>query len=521
MNDIDKGLLDYQAKLKALEGNDEIIEIARKEALEKNAAEKKRLQAESKKEEREKIRLAKEAAAEERRLANVGIISDFITDNNLYQTGSGRISWWKQNDKGEWLSVYRDTLVGLFPLLADYSTFVDFTKLMNEKERVIDKTVLSWTAKTGNKVLNQLEKRFAEYDQNNSTDYHWMIDAVFKSISGGEQDAVENLEKTIYAKHNYPESFMLPNPFFNDNGETGKSLFVEQFLRTVFGGQIASNANMTHITGTFNKAVSGKAVVFVNETVKESVAVDKLKAFLGSSKIIVEEKFQPMVEADNTALLIGAANDKAGAIMLGGNKADRRFSIFSSKGTLNEIVLSYLVANNVEDFNIDSDVEKIRAWIKDKGQYLLGDTESVSKWLCAMRKKYGDVKNVEPFHGKDYKDMLDRQRPAWLDSVERVFTNQGFSYIRNSTLINLIRHFNQGERNIPGKKRMKDLIDDLIAAKKLNVVFDPVFHCMNNGSFTSATVWRIPSANGGRQAVLGEKLYGHEENNRWIWDWIE
>jgi thiamine pyrophosphokinase len=460
-------------------------------------------------------------------------LQEIMEKFNYHLTGIGNLYWYFQSEwadeygNRQWYSIKKDTLLANHSAIdiyirgekgeADYSSFKEFNKLLINNDRKFTKVVQSYNSKEGchNGILNIMQKEFCPPIEDGSTDYHWFLDAVVESISGGKEgdpETFDSFQKTIFAKYLHPDNIYLPNLFLNDDGSSGKSLYITQFCTRLFNGQVANNCNIDHITGKFNGYIAGKAIIFANETARDKVDVEKIKQFLGSPTFMVEEKFEKPYECDNTGLLISASNPTTGGITLSGKKADRRYSIFSSQTDIHKTVVEYF--KNKE--NITMTINEAELWVIKTGQHLLHDKDQVGKWINAMVKKWGQVEHVSPNHGAAYHALVDRQRGAWTQTVENVFNDPAFKYIRVDLLVRLIHEYNRHEI-IPGKNKMKEEIQRLCIDKRLGMEWkDRTLIYTNSGSI-QRTVWRKIGLN---NFVEDESIYGDFDiNERWVWKW--
>jgi hypothetical protein len=288
----------------------------------------------------------------------------------------------------------------------------------------------------------------------------------------------------------------------------------------MFGGNVAS-ANINHVLGNFNIVAGGAAILFINETVRDTVNVDKLKALLHSEQIMVEPKYVNPYMVDNTALVIMSTNSDSGAITLEDSRSDRRYSIISSKTNIN----AQMRLNNPAIFASMSD-EECTAWMREVGQHIISDPEEISKWLFAMCQKYGDLKNVNPLHGEDYKTMLERQSRGWKDTVIKIFEDPDFKGIRLGLLKDLIHHYNRHEK-LPGVIKMNLEIQSLIEKKGYSIEKKTVrwmVPALNSGvgsaKVTSADVW-VPWNTLSTMNSTDNQYGRYNNNDHWIWTWIE
>jgi len=473
-----------------------------------------------------KIQKAQQTADAE---MNVGAL---ITNYNFYVKASGSATWYYQNAMPntygvrEWIPVKRDALLAGFPQLdtvvrmgegvEDYNSLKEFNKKLVEQGRRFTKVIQSYTDQPG--ALNIMHKGFCAPADDGAVDYHWMFDAIFESISGGLKgsEEFEALQRTIWAKFLYPGNTYIPNIVVCDVvGRGGKGLFSNRFLRRLFNGNIADNCNIDHVIGKFNSVVAGKAMIIVNETNRSKVDSERTKAFLGSPTILVEPKGMDVYHADNTALVMFVTNDVNGGVNVGGTKSDNRFSFFNVKESIYGACARYFAA---EGENL-SELE-IKQWIEghafDSGQNILHDEYEVGKWICAMMAKHGDVTHVEPHHAEEYRRIVDTQRGAWTRTVEQVFEDPKFTYIRFQLLVELVRHFNRGEM-LPGKNRMKQEIERLIQDRKYSIEYKDRARIKHGLSEIQRTVWCVTNST----SFDGDETHYGQVNDKgiWVWNW--
>jgi hypothetical protein len=456
-------------------------------------------------------------------------IQEIITTYNIWQTGSGNLSWYLQelheNEFGEreWTCLKKETLQGRFPQLSvhirggagqpDYSSFKEFTEIMVKEDRIFNKLVQSWTKKTGNGTLNILFQGFCKPQE--TTDYHWIIDAAFESISGGTgADKKDHLEDIIWAKFLHPENIFIPSIFLNDEGSSGKGAFVARFLTRLFGGAVADNCNIEHLTGKFNGVIAGKAIIFINETARDKVDVEKVKSFIGSPTFMVEEKYEKPYACDNTGLVISATNQKTGGITLSGENSDRRYSIFSTKTDIYQVIIKYFLAKEGKTLTRAEATD----WLEETGQHILHDEVEVGKWIAHKLISRGDIRSVRAIHADEYKHLLNRQRGAWTQTVEQLFNEPGFDYIRAALLRDLVLHYNKGEV-IPGRNKMNEEIVRLCKDKGIQVVYHENVTIKNVNGSIQKNCWKVDNGKG--TVNEDESKYGEiGSKGFWEWRWI-
>jgi len=464
---------------------------------------------------------------------------DQIIDTYNFHVGSfGSTVYYYQTPNADmfgnrnWIAIKKDALQASFPATdvyvrmgegeEDYSSYKEFNRRLVEKSRTFTRIIQSYKDEPG--ALNLMTKDFCLPAADGSTDYHWIFDAVLETVSGGppgDRDTFEAMQRTIFAKWLHPDNPFIPNPTIRDvNGRAAKGLMANTFLRRLFNGNIADNCNSDHVIGKFNGVIAGKAVVIVNETNRSKIDSERVKAFLGSPRIVVENKYQVPYYADNTCLVFFFTNDPNGGVNVSGTSSDNRFSFFKVRQNIYKTCQRYFR----EREGVELTEREVQTWIEGtdltSGQIILFDQEQVGRWINAMAVKHGDVKTVEPVHGDEHRAILDKQRGAWTRTVEEVFRDPDFQYIRANLLSDLVREYNRGEM-LPGRNKMRDEIERLIADRALNIelVQRAVIQTgLNTNNTIQRTVYRkIGIGN----VMQDETAYGQEDQNgRWIWTWV-
>lgn len=462
-------------------------------------------------------------------------LQEIIDKYNFHMTSVGGLYWYYQSDIADefgnrgWYALKKDTLQANFAATTifirggngepDYSSYNEFNAMLRDQGRNFTNVIQSYTDKAG--CLNVMNKKFCEAAADGSTDYHWIFDAIYESVSGGDPGSEEfnQFQRTVFSKYVNPNNPFLPNLFVkNTDGRCAKDLLAETHMNRLFNGNVAPNCNIDHLLGKFNGAIAGKAVIFVNETVREKVDVEKIKQFLGSKRFQVENKFEMPYSADNTALVISFTNALAGGISLSGTKSDERYSLFSTNKVFREVLSRYFK----EKEGIDLTPEECKKWLESNdpmsGQNILRDKVQNGKWINAMHAKWGKVEYVESYHGQVYSELINRQRGAWTDLVEDVFTEPGFTYIRDVVLEKMIVEFCKKEM-IPGKRRRTEEIERLCRDKGIDVVLITRAQIKPQTSKQQpyrSTIWKVNDWT--KTVDENEYRYG-VVNDRGIWEW--
>jgi len=489
------------------------------------------------------VKEAVKAAARENKLQTKSEseqeLAKIIDEYNFYMSSTGNAVWFYQPKLPDqfgnrpWVSIKKDALQANFSITdvyirmgegqEDYSSFKQFNKMLVEQGRTFTNVIQSYTDQPG--CLNIMNSNFCQPEETGRTDYHWIFDAVMESISGDDRDGEKSylpLQKTLWSKYLHPNNPFLPNLFIRDQeGRAGKGLISNTFLRRLFNGKVADNCNTDHVTGKFNSVIAGQAVIVVNETRRDKVDVERMKAFLGSPKILIEAKYQVPYLADNTGLVMSYSNEITGGITLSGTQSDNRYSLFKTTKNIYQTCQRYMLEYEQQDLTL----EEVKTWIEgvgdDSGQNLLFSREQVGRWINAMAAKHGDITAVKPCHGVEYQALIDRQRGSWTQTVEQVFTDPDFTFIRAELLEQLIREKNRGEI-VPGRNRMREEILRLIKDRQLPVKLQErakIYENRLDKIGYQRTVWRLISFTNSVNDSLydTDHEYMTEENGRVVW----
>lgn len=168
--------------------------------------------------------------------------------------------------------------------------------------------------------------------------------------------------------------------------------------------------NLSHLTGEFNSAMCGKAIVLIDESAVRRDDIGAIKRMIGNETFRVNEKYKPDVEVDNTALYFLAGNEEFGTIYLEDNRTTERFSIINpSERGLNAYISDY--QTQIGD---KSDPHSFLAGLIDG---VLDNPNEVAKWLGHLMSKYPDLIYVSALHGEDYQHVYEQQRTGGYEDI--------------------------------------------------------------------------------------------------------
>lgn len=333
--------------------------------------------------------------------------------------------YWLPNSDGTWLPVTERALKNERTSLRDPLEWALFMTVLKEDGRYFDRQTYTFKDLPAN-VMNMLRNEFITMQDDKPHDP--VFDHVVASIAGEKAENVSHIEKLILAKYLHPENNLIPSLVLQDEGGTGKSLFVTRILGTIFGkGAVADNLAIEDVVKNFNANLAGKAVWFINETARGRYSLDDLKRKIGSDSFMMEPKGIDAFPVDMTAWVIVSGNDEAGSVKLSGNGVDRRWSIVKGKRELRHILAE----------RMGLDASDAKAWLETTGQHILSDPVEAGRWLYALLERHGDVTTIEGLHGADYQQLAAVQKSTEVMIFEAVFRNPEFSHIKRSTLYEL------------------------------------------------------------------------------------
>ncbi len=227
------------------------------------------------------------------------------------------------------------------------------------------------------------------------------IDLLIYSLAGEDSDSKKHIEEWISFKlFNATDSATLPALNIFGQGGTGKNLFYEYLIPTMFhGAGTVTSANMKHVSG-FNGHFEGKRFAVFNESSSDKADTDGIKGIIGSKKLSIEKKGIDRYEADNLMSVLMFTNDPLGSIKL--DKQDgvnRRYSIIKCTKTLKSIIKELHPEDDVEDFICDlmdalEDEKQVAEWVAWLEQNRLNNRPPKAHHGIAYQELKEDTKNV-------------------------------------------------------------------------------------------------------------------------------
>lgn len=332
--------------------------------------------------------------------------------------------------------------------------------------------------------------------------YHPIFDVLIQSISGGKTKAVEHIEQCIVYKYIHPEEFRIPCICISGEGGVGKNMLVDTIFSTIFGSNQVASLGTEEAFGVFNGQMIGKTVVFVDEAIVDKTDTESLKRKVGNRQININVKYGFQGTVDNTAWFWLGGNGTNGALLLGGDTTDRRFSIITVDKNMMYWVGKHLgiEVSGTEVLKYDHDCVK---WMNDNSS-VLRDPKEVAKWLGHIISKWQHLKSVPAaFHDIDYQSIVDIQKSTATELAEMVFLDKDFTFIEVCVLYELYKQRAKQDGSKP--KKRNNFVADINAWLKKNC---------NTIEERSVTLFDEVGSNLGRKSVFTSQPQGtsHRKN---------
>ncbi len=374
-----------------------------------------------------------------------GAAADLVHELDLYWVGQAGGTYMVCT-KGDWKPMQVKALKFTAFETQDPEFMACVDEVMIAEKRKFISGTYSWKSPDPDeKKLNMMRSDMCPPIEDGSKP-HPFFDIIIRSLAGDKPANILQIKKILLSKYLYPDNPYLPAMVFLDpNGDAGKGLFANVFLRSLFGKNMVVIAEMATLVGKFNDAVRGVAFVYIDEK-SGGVADDPeaLKRLLCNPGCWSERKYESQIWVDNTAAYCFGSN-RTNAVKLEGTRVDRRYQI--SKATnkltwyLKNDFLSYLPNETACD-----------NWIKNDGQHIIADRHEMGKWIYHTLSEFAkdpdiDLRNVHGDFGADYQNMLETQKPYYQNVFEAVFTDPKFQFIERRILYDIYKWANKHDND--------------------------------------------------------------------------
>ncbi len=382
-------------------------------------------------------------------------------------------------ERGEWLDFKLQAFINMHPFLKQ-SGGKDGLMDALRKRNAIKHTVRISARPQPDYVLNKF--RMDHWVQPSHGEYHEVIDIFIRSLGDDKQENINHLLQMVAWKYLNPGDYSIPCLVVFGEGGAGKTSFVTSLLGTIFGANQVIAVQQDAMKN-FNGIVAGKIAVSLEESVWDKADKNHLKSIISQQTIMVNEKYGRQYNADNLTLYVIGGNGALGAVKLGRDKSDRRFSILK--------VTRSIIDHVMEVKSLDKE-RAVEWWEHHK--WNLEDREQVSRWLGSILSLVEEQENPPvALHGQDYQELLKTQSGPFEEIIESVFDHPEFEFINGKEAYDLYKLI--CEENGYGKAWVKQTFEahlaDELKKRKLSIAFRRVKITEPTGKATTNNGWVI------------------------------
>ncbi|QCZ92180.1 DUF5906 domain-containing protein [Salinimonas iocasae] len=326
-------------------------------------------------------------------------------------------------DQGTWLDYKIPAFLNHYPFISDAGG-KQLLMMKLEERGALRKTVCISAKPQPNYVLNKFRKD--HWVQPSKGEYHEIFDIFIRSLGDTKQENIDHIKEVVAWKYLHPEDYSLPCLVIYGQGGAGKTSFVTTLLATIFGKHQVIAVQQDAMKN-FNGVVAGKVAVSLEESVWDKADKNHLKAIIGQRTVMVNEKYGRQYDADNVSLYVVGGNGALGAVRLGRDQSDRRFSILKVTRSIIDHVM--IVKSLKRD-------DAIEWWERNKKH--LENKEQVACWLGSIIPLVEDMETPPvALHGKDYQALLKAQAGPFEEIVDLVFDQPQFEFINGKEVYEL------------------------------------------------------------------------------------
>jgi hypothetical protein len=248
-----------------------------------------------------------------------------------------------------------------------------------------------------------------------NVDPHPAFRLLLLSIAGNNEDYADQLERFVAYRYCHPEDVMIPNIDSCAVGGTGRDTFYN-ILRAIFTDECCGSVGTETFKGTHNSDLFGKMIMKVDEKDSNSVPIDKVKEFTGSTRYRHRAMNKDARDVARLFTFIFFRNGFTSTVKLSGTGSsgeDRRFEPMIARINLPRyLALHYQLISDINQLLTDEQTKAMQIIVKDWQRDYYQNEERISEWLGYIIKKHNAVNMTEllPIHGVYYKEMLVRQQ---------------------------------------------------------------------------------------------------------------
>jgi Family of unknown function (DUF5906) len=329
--------------------------------------------------------------------------------------------------------------------------------------------------------------------------YHSVFDILIRSLGDNKTENMLHLMQVIAWKYLYPEDYTLPCVVIYGEGGAGKNTLVERVLGTLFGKRQVIAIRQEQMRN-FNGLIAGMVAVLLDEASSDKANMDQLKAMIGQESLVIDSKYGQNYRADNIALYFTGGNGALGAVYLGRDQSDRRFSILQVDRSIIDHVME---VEAIEDRQV-----AVNWWNESK--HLLEDKDQLAMWLNHILKTVDNLATTpSALHGQDYEALLAAQAGPLEWIVEHVFDHPKFKYIDHKIPFELyvIKCKEYGTKNPMGKQTFDAKLREVIRKKHPELVYKSHKVRKLDTRKTTGTGYFLKSVKG----YVDEECYIHDD----------
>lgn len=399
-----------------------------------------------------------------------------------------------------------------------------FSHAMDQLGRNKHVAAYSFRNKENEDVLGLMRQEHWLQPADTDEEPHDLFRLLTLSIGGGNEEIADHIEQVVYWKYLHPEDYQIPCLVITGPGGTGKNEFVLGPLQTIFGESQVVALPFSMVFGDYTGERRGKTVVYVDEVVSSKSDAENMKAVVGNKTVSVNVKGGKQGQVENTAMYMVGGNDRSGAFLLDGTKADRRWSIISTKESIMPHIRRKYGFKLLENPGPNREDEQDAIEWFENNRYVLNDPIEVAKWLRYLIVKHSNLCKKRPsgYHGEAYHSQRMKQMTPTEEFCEIIFRDPAFTYLSSTDCWELFEFWMQKNakktaqniRRNSSLKTIKEWLDekqvDVQAACRYKVTFDEGIRSSEYGfSSGGKTSWEADSgsylvSNSG----LGTKSFG-------------
>ena len=265
-----------------------------------------------------------------------------------------------------------------------------------------------------------------------NTPSHPLFDILLTSLSGGDHRIQEHLERCILQKIYFPGDYRVPTICWKDPGGTGKTLFVDTLLRTIFGGSVHTGSAEWIFSTKANHAIMGKVIVLADDSTITEKRYDNVKRMLHNRVIEIRKQRGNPEYVQNVGWFFISSNLRTPAIPVDGGSADRRFSIIElGYDVLVSQDIIYYIIKGIGKEGGCADKKSAKTYLDDHFNIFMNRNQ-IAIWLgeLVMRRGIPEKEGaLDGFQEQSYIDQVMLNRDAYTKTFDLAFLSKVYTRI--------------------------------------------------------------------------------------------